>query len=88
MASSTIFIKISELEISANSTHFNRVWIACGIFWILSGTRNLWNESLEQSPDDHLQQHKIGSLTSYSVNDIAILFVIGLTHTLGRFFWT
>lgn len=80
MAFSTIFIKISELEISANSTHFNRLWIATLIFGCWSGFRQITQSP--QSKDDPKD------LAIYNRHNIAYLLIIALSHTSARFFWT
>lgn len=80
MAFSTIFIKISELEISANSTHFNRLWIATLIFGCWSGFRQITQSpKAEDEPKD---------LAIYNRHNITCLLIVALSHTSARFFWT
>lgn len=79
-----IFIKFSLREISANSTVFNRLWIATIIFGIWRGIYQRQNPLLEEeqkAPTETVPQ-------TQQRRDILLLILVALVHIAGRFLWT
>ncbi|MDB9528353.1 DMT family transporter [Oscillatoria sp. CS-180] len=74
-----IFIKISLYDISANSTLFNRLWIATLIFGAWSGLSRMRSEHSKTAvpPQENLSRQ-----------DMLLLVIVAVIHVVGRFFWT
>lgn len=74
-----ILIRICLQEISANTTVFNRLWIATLVF-------GLWNGLSQFRPPTSNQVSASQSL--YQMGDILLLVGVAIAHLSGRLLWT
>lgn len=75
-----ILIRISLQEISANTTVFNRLWMATVIFGLWNGISLLSPQTSDQPSEEKQSYFKIG--------DILLLAGVAIAHLSGRLLWT
>ena len=95
LSSTSIFIKISTSEISAEATVFNRLWIATLVF---AGWNWGWQgwQSPRQGRDDAVAPERetptadLGrrQVSKETWTVVGLLVSLGLFHLTGRFLWT
>jgi drug/metabolite transporter (DMT)-like permease len=73
-----IFIRFSELELSANATVFNRLWIATIVFGIWNGIG---------AARSRMSDSEIKGRSSYTLKDLMLLAAVGLVSTTSLIFW-
>ena len=74
-----ILIRLSLQEISANTTVFNRLWIATLVFGLWNGLGQFRTPTSNQVS---------GSQSLYQIGDILLLVGVGIAHLSGRLLWT
>ncbi|MGH7998319.1 MAG: DMT family transporter [Brasilonema sp.] len=72
------FIKLSEYELSPNSTIFNRLWIASVVLGLWKGLMTI---------RDQLSQHKFRQPKSYTPQDVGLLLGFGAFFAFSQLFW-
>ena len=79
ISSAAIFIRICELELSPNSTAFNRLWIATLAFIVLSGIQSL--------TDKHEPNKNSVNSPQYGFNNVLLIFAMILAISGSLYCW-
>ncbi len=73
-----IFIRLSEGEISANATVFNRLWIATVVFAVWNGVGAARRQISETEPQVR---------SNYTLRDLMLLIAVGIVSSASLGFW-
>ncbi|MEK0190909.1 DMT family transporter [Microcoleus anatoxicus] len=73
-----IFIRLSEGEISANATVFNRLWIATLVFAVWNGVGEARRRISDAEPQGR---------SNYTLRDLMLLIAVGIVSSASLGFW-
>ncbi|WP_377475229.1 MAG: DMT family transporter [Microcoleus anatoxicus] len=73
-----IFIRLSEGEISANATVFNRLWIATLVFAVWNGVGEARRRISDAEPQGR---------SNYTIRDLMLLIAVGIVSSASLGFW-